>query len=116
MLDGARDATTARESTPERPGARPAAHDGSRKPDAQLAKSDDARGNRGRPEPGLNQESSPPGKTAGADPATRADARDSWGTLPEHVRDIFRTQGGGDMPARYREWIDAYYKRLNKER
>jgi hypothetical protein len=43
------------------------------------------------------------------------DARESWGYLPEHARDVFRTQGGGQMPARYREWIDAYYRKLNQK-
>jgi len=33
-----------------------------------------------------------------------------------HARDVFRTQGGGDLPARYRDWIDAYYQRLNRTR
>jgi len=28
---------------------------------------------------------------------------------------VFRTQGGGQMPARYREWIDAYYRKLNQK-
>jgi hypothetical protein len=42
------------------------------------------------------------------------DAREAWGYLPEHARDVFRTQGGGQMPARYREWIDAYYRKLNE--
>jgi hypothetical protein len=31
------------------------------------------------------------------------------------VRDVFRTQGGGDMPAKYRDWIDAYYRRMAKQ-
>jgi hypothetical protein len=39
----------------------------------------------------------------------------TWGNLPLHMRDIFRSEGGADMPARYRDWIDNYYRRLNKE-
>ncbi len=39
----------------------------------------------------------------------------TWGNLPLHMRDIFRSEGGSDMPARYRDWIDNYYRRLNKE-
>ncbi|MDF1838428.1 MAG: hypothetical protein P1V35_11200 [Planctomycetota bacterium] len=39
----------------------------------------------------------------------------TWGNLPLHMRDIFRSEGGTDMPARYRDWIDNYYRRLNKE-
>ena len=37
-----------------------------------------------------------------------------WGDLPTHVRDLFRTEGGGDLPPQYRDWIDAYYRRLNQ--
>ncbi len=37
-----------------------------------------------------------------------------WGNLPIHLRDIFRAEGQGDMPARYRDWIDSYYRRLNE--
>ena len=38
---------------------------------------------------------------------------DVWGNLPIHLQDIFRAEGGGDLPAQYRDWIDAYYRRLN---
>lgn len=41
--------------------------------------------------------------------------RESWGNLPIHVRDIFRADGSADMPARYRSWIDSYYRKLNRE-
>jgi len=27
---------------------------------------------------------------------------------------VFRSQGGANLPVRYREWIDAYYRRLNE--
>jgi len=37
-----------------------------------------------------------------------------WGELPPRVREIFRSQGGGDLPTQYRDWIDSYYRRLNK--
>ncbi|MEZ5975525.1 MAG: hypothetical protein R3E96_11995 [Planctomycetota bacterium] len=61
-----------------------------------------------------------PGKNApGADELGQAQpvlpGRESWGNLPIHVRDIFRADGSGDMPARYRRWIDSYYRRLNQE-
>jgi hypothetical protein len=29
---------------------------------------------------------------------------------------VFRTKGGADMPAQYRDWIEAYYRRLNRTR
>jgi len=63
----------------------------------------------------------PPENVAGLPPARSAtgsvklaDAHDRWGDLPVYARDVFRAQGGADLPVRYREWIDAYYKRLNR--
>lgn len=47
-------------------------------------------------------------------PPSRGDLSERWGELPVHVRDVFRTEGGEDMPAEYRDWIDAYYKKLNE--
>jgi len=44
------------------------------------------------------------------------DTAERWGDLPVHVRDLFRSEGGRDMPAQYRDWIDGYYRRLNKRR
>lgn len=116
MMQSARDATTARESTPERPNARPSERDGERNESAPSATANEPKENRGHPSLGRNVESTSPGKPESGKSAAHADAVDSWGSLPEHVRDVFRTQGGGDMPAQYRVWIDAYYKRLNKER
>lgn len=49
-----------------------------------------------------------------AAPSARADLSERWGELPVHVRDVFRTEGGEDMPAEYRDWIDAYYRKLNE--
>ena len=40
---------------------------------------------------------------------------DRWGDLPIHVREQFRAQGSDDVPLRYRDWIDAYYRRLNRD-
>ncbi len=54
-----------------------------------------------------------PGATEG--PSRNADGQDRWGELPVHVRDVFRIEGGGDMPVQYRDWIDSYYRRLNKK-
>jgi len=42
------------------------------------------------------------------------DNRATWGELPIHYRDVFRAEGGAGMPAEYRDWIDAYYRRLNR--
>lgn len=79
-----------------------------------MAQSGQPKGNQASPTEGQNQPgATPPGQ---ATEVTRVDpsAQDRWGELPEHAREVFRMQGGGDLPPRYREWIDAYYKRLNK--
>jgi hypothetical protein len=47
-------------------------------------------------------------------PGSDAEGAERWGELPQRVREVFRSEGGRDMPARYREWIDAYYRRLNR--
>jgi hypothetical protein len=39
-------------------------------------------------------------------------AVDRWGDLPIQVREVFRTEGGADLPPQYRDWIDGYYKKL----
>jgi hypothetical protein len=52
------------------------------------------------------------GATAGATPPGGAD--DNWGNLPSHVKDAFRTEGRSELPSRYRDWIDDYYKKLNR--
>ena len=62
-----------------------------------------------------------PENSAGEDPqsgevgsASGPQGSERWGDLPTHVRDLFRTEGGGDLPPQYRDWIDAYYRRLNQ--
>lgn len=42
------------------------------------------------------------------------DDRERWGELPEQVRDVFRVQGGSELPPRYRDFIDSYYRRMSK--
>ena len=49
-----------------------------------------------------------------ATPITPGDDGQRWGELPPRVREVFRSQGGGDLPTQYRDWIDSYYRRLNK--
>jgi hypothetical protein len=62
-----------------------------------------------------NRSGSPPpsGETATPEDSSGAER---WGDLPEQVRQLFRTEGGGDMPPQYRDWIESYYRRLNKRR
>ncbi|MDZ4773232.1 MAG: hypothetical protein SGI72_08880 [Planctomycetota bacterium] len=72
----------------------------------------DPRANRGDPK---NQAGGPPPVGGKDSPSTPNAARDRWGDLPVHARDVFRNEGGRDMPVEYRDWIDEYYRRLNKQ-
>ena len=38
------------------------------------------------------------------------------GELPARVQETFRNQGRDDLPLQYRDWIDSYYRRLNRAR
>jgi hypothetical protein len=38
----------------------------------------------------------------------------AWGRLPQHVRQRFVNQGTDEVPTRYRDWIDSYYRRLSR--
>ncbi len=110
-LEGQRDTTTQRENTPDKPGSEKGKQPDGQQPD----QSGNPKGNKKTPGDGKNTSSkSPPGSETEKN-AHGPDSRESWGYLPEHARDVFRTQGGGQMPARYREWIDAYYKKLNQK-
>jgi hypothetical protein len=64
-------------------------------------------------DPSLRPGDKPPTDPTGAgspnDPTS-----DRWGDLPVHVQDVFRGEDSEEMPPRYREWIDAYYRRLNR--
>jgi len=101
----------AKENTPETPDSKPAPKPesegqepgGAGRPQSPRQSVDDPR----------NRESAPPdsGETGSIN---TTDGADRWGDLPIHVRDLFRTEGGGDMPPQYRDWIDAYYRRLNQ--
>ena len=62
-----------------------------------------------------NQPSGAPPGTAHDRAASTSDTRERWGDLPQHARDVFRSEGGRDMPVQYRDWIDAYYRRLNQK-
>jgi hypothetical protein len=48
-------------------------------------------------------------------PIASAGSADRWGDLPLHAREVFREQGGAELPSRYRDWIDQYYRRLNRK-
>jgi hypothetical protein len=128
-LDGQEGNTTQRESTPSKPeqqGQKPEDGQdgqGGQKPKDQKGQQPGEKpGDQGDPKDPManrrdpkNRTSGPPqqgGKDAAANPS---DTRDRWGDLPVHARDVFRNEGGRDMPVQYRDWIDEYYKRLNKQ-
>jgi len=135
-MDRQGEQSTGRESTPSMPqsgGEKPepggqepgqGQEPGSEKPGSQPKPGDQKPGEQGRdPKDGPQGSKAEPQQNPGADPArgaqgagsTSNDARDRWGELPMHAREVFRSEGGRDMPPLYREWIDAYYKRLNKK-
>ncbi len=95
-----------REQTPKDPGSKPEGSEpkeGDGNPDSPLP--EDPNGpdeNR----PGQN----PPNAKTG--PGSTGSGDDRWGDLPVRAREIFRVEGGSDLPPQYRDWIDGYYKRL----
>ena len=102
-----------REKTPEKPGG------GQPKPEPE--QKDGEKGKEGQ-KPESPEGSDDPGSTKPGDPfdpkrgdptAVDPDAEE-WGMLPTRTREIFRNEGSDDMPVQYRDWIDAYYKRLSK--
>jgi hypothetical protein len=110
-LEGQRDTTTQRESTPDKPGS----EKGQQPQGKQADRNGSPKGNQKSNQDPKNSTSKNPPSQETEKTAHGPDSRENWGYLPEHARDVFRTQGGGQMPARYREWIDAYYKRLNQK-
>ncbi len=54
----------------------------------------------------------PPGSETGA--ARDGSGNEEWGDLPVHLRKVFQNGVSDDVPPRYRDWVDAYYKRLNR--
>jgi|SRR5262245_7746664 len=101
---------TERERTPQAPkpdpekGAKPAMP----KPDEK--KLEDRGPN---PPPGENRPSPPRVDPAGP-PVTPGTDADRWGNLPQRVRQVFQNQITDDLPIQYRDWIDAYYRKLSK--
>lgn len=119
QLDRRGQQSTEREQTPAQPesgepspGPKP---EPSEKPDDKSGGQSPPSGNKGsKDEPSNTPGPKPPG--GASDAANRnPDGQERWGELPVHVRDVFRIEGGGDMPVQYRDWIDSYYRRLNKK-
>jgi len=98
------------EKTPEAPKPKDGEKPGEQQPQGE--KPDDRGPN---PPPGENRPSPPRHDDAGQPFASGSDA-DRWGNLPQRVRKVFQNQITDDLPLQYRDWIDAYYRRLNKSR
>ena len=108
-LDQQQSSPSERESTPDSPA--------NQKPEPQPHEP----GEDGKPE-GTEESEGDPENRAGKRPPDGATERapagtgnEAWGDLPIHVRELFRAQGGADLPPRYRDWIDSYYRRLNQK-
>lgn len=91
-------------------------------PDAPQPEEQEQPGGQGE-RPQSPEEANDPGATrpggardseAGAPVDVIQDAEE-WGMLPERMRELFRNEGRDDLPVQYRDWIDAYYRRLNQE-
>ena len=123
--------STRREQTPEGPGQSPSGEEpvNSEQPGGEEPGEDQQGASEQPPEgqgetPGDSQQSAnkdPENKTGNEPPTDPTGAgskpgssRDRWGDLPVHYQDVFRGEDSGEMPVRYREWIDAYYRRLNQ--
>jgi hypothetical protein len=127
-LEGQQGNTTQRESTPSSPeqGGEEKKPDGSQ-PDGEKGESQSQKNGQkptGQGDPrdpkaskaaAQNQKSGAPPGSAHDPAAQTSDNRERWGDLPQHARDVFRSEGGRDMPVQYRDWIDAYYRRLNQK-
>lgn len=128
-LAGRSEQSTQREATPEGPNQGARREQGGREEGRQQGnRADDQQGSRptpggeSRPRDGRQQGGDAGASRAGSDPggdalgagSPGADGADRWGDLPVHARDVFRTQGGRDLPPRYRDAIDGYYRRLSK--
>ncbi len=113
-LDQERDrGPTDRENTPEAPGAKPGSEEDEQTGDEPQDSPNEGPGQ--DHERGENREGAPRNDETGP-PVAPGDDADAWGLLPERVREVFRNQGGDDLPPQYRDWIDTYYRRLNTRR
>jgi hypothetical protein len=111
VAGGNSDSPRERENVPKMPEKKPGQP--GPQPGEKLPASDGIPSNPG-PDPAgdsLNKLGAPPPNSKTARVAT-PDANDRWGDLPIQAREVFRTEGGADLPPQYRDWIDAYYKKL----
>ena len=95
-------------STDRAQGQKPPSEDSSKTPTGE------PEGNQDSPDPPSSSptDRTPDQATAPPPPAVEDDER--WGELPIYTRELFRAGGTRDLPPQYRDWIDAYYRRLNR--
>jgi hypothetical protein len=99
-----------REEVPEGPRDEPGGEEqGEQQPDPQRE------GDQDNPPDGRNREAQPDGRVGGQAVGRREDT-ERWGNLPERVRETLRVHSSEELPVQYRDWIDAYYRRLNQKR
>jgi hypothetical protein len=117
-LDRQGENSTQREATPQGPEKGEKKGEGKGERDGQTGEpkkdAGQPKGNEASRALARNNPANPPPGSATETARAGANSADKWGDLPVHVRDVFRAQGGGDMPAQYRDWIDAYYRRMAK--
>jgi hypothetical protein len=107
-----------RENTPDAPRERPGGdeqHEEGDPQDGQEPKDgkEPKDGPGENPSDGRNTEGDP--RTDEGGPQTpHGNEADEWGFLPDRFRETFRNQGRDDLPVQYRDWIDTYYRRLNR--
>jgi hypothetical protein len=83
------------------------------KPEGEEPKNGDEPKGDQEAEGGPDGPAKPPAEGATGDPAAAAGLED-WGDLPVHLRQVFQNGVSEDVPPRYRDWVDSYYKRLNR--
>ena len=112
---GSGEQTTQREITPELPEEQGGQCERDEPGDLQDGKGDqpDSPRDSNDPERGNQEGDAPPGSRTGRT-GRPADVGEGWGNLPQHMRDNFRAEDLGELPPRYRAWIDSYYRRLNE--
>lgn len=97
--------------TPQQPGESEQQEQQQSPDDGQRPSDDD----RPTEDPGRNRPASEDEREGGARQSVDGSV-EAWGELPTRVRQVFRTEGGQDLPVQYRDWIDAYYRKLNETR
>ncbi|MEM6671845.1 MAG: hypothetical protein AAF726_03320 [Planctomycetota bacterium] len=76
------------------------------------SQSDDPQGNQEQ-EGGPDGPAKAPPESETGDP-NAANGNEDWGDLPIHLRKVFQNGVSDEVPPRYRDWVDSYFKELNR--